>query len=317
MSGPVVSAPRLRVALFGTPEFALPTLEALHAHHDVRLVVAQPDRPVGRGLRLEAPPVARRAHAMGLALAQPERLRRDAGFQEALAGLDLDVAVTAAYGQILPKALLAVPREGFLNVHASLLPRWRGAAPVQHALIAGDATTGVSIMQTEAGLDTGPVRLVRERRVAPDEDAPALLAALAALGAEALLEALALLALGRLPSTPQDDAAATLAPRLTREDGRIRWAEPARGVADRHRGVAGWPGSWCAWGEAVVKVHALVETDGNGEPGTVLGVDAEGVVVACGDRAVRLAEVQAASKPRMHARAWANGARVTEGVRLA
>ena len=317
MSAPAVRTPRLRVALFGTPEFALPTLEALHAHHDVRLVVAQPDRPVGRGLRVEAPPVARRAHELGLALAQPEKLRRDAAFQEALADLDLDVAVTAAYGQILPKALLAVPREGFLNVHASLLPRWRGAAPVQHALIAGDAVTGVSIMQTEAGLDTGPVRLVRERKVAPDEDAPALLTALAELGAETLLEALALLALGQLPSTPQDDAAATLAPRLTREDGRIRWAEPARRVADRHRGVAGWPGSWCTWVDAVVKVHVLTEAVGGGAPGTVLGVDAQGVVVACGDGAVRLTEVQGAGKPRMGARAWANGARVTEGVRLA
>lgn len=312
-----MTAPRLRVALFGTPEFALPTLEALVAHHDVRLVVAQPDRPVGRGLRLEAPPVARRAHELGLALAQPEKLRRDAAFQEALAALELDVAVTAAYGQILPQALLDVPREGFLNVHASLLPRWRGAAPVQHALIAGDAVTGVSIMQTEAGLDTGPVRLVREHRVAPDEDAPALLAALADLGAQALLEALALLALGRLPSTPQDDAAATLAPRLTREDGRIRWAEPARRVVDRHRGVTGWPGSWCAWGDAVLKVHALTEAEGAGAPGTVLGVDAEGVVVACGEGAVRLAEVQAAGRPRMGARAWANGARVAKGVRLA
>ncbi len=317
MSAMALSTPRLRVALFGTPEFALPTLEALHAHHDVRLVVAQPDRPVGRGLRHQAPPVARRARDLGLALAQPEKLRRDAAFLEALAAHDLDVAVTAAYGQILPKALLEVPREGFLNVHASLLPRWRGAAPVQHALIAGDATTGVSIMQTEAGLDTGPVRLRRERAIAPDEDAPVLLAALADLGAQALLEALALLALGRLPSTPQDDAAATLAPRLTREDGRIRWAEPARRVVDRHRGVAGWPGSWCTWADAVLKVHVLSEVDGAGVPGTVLGVDAEGVVVACGDGAVRLTEVQAAGKPRMGARAWANGARVTEGVHLA
>lgn len=312
-----MSAARLRVALFGTPEFALPTLAALVGHHEVRMVVAQPDRPVGRGLRLEAPPVARRAVELGLPLAQPERLRRDVGFQEALAALDLDVAVTAAYGQILPEALLAVPREGFLNVHASLLPRWRGAAPVQHALIAGDAVTGVSIVQTEAGLDTGPVRLVHERAIASAEDAPALLAALAELGAQALVDALALLALGRLPSTPQDGAAATLAPRLTREDGRIRWAEPASRVVDRHRGVAGWPGSWCTFGGAVLKVHALADVDGSGEPGTVLGVGAEGVAVACGDRAVRLTAVQAAGKPRMAARAWANGARITAGVRLA
>lgn len=308
---------RLRVAFFGTPDFALPSLDVLARHHDVALVVAQPDRPVGRGLRVEAPPVARRAHELGLPLAQPERLRRDATFAEHLADLGVDVAVTAAYGQILPASLLAVPREGFLNVHASLLPRWRGAAPVQHALIAGDAVTGVSIMQTEAGLDTGPVRLVRARPIGPDEDAPALLAALAELGAQALLEALALLALGRLPSVPQDDAAATHAPRLTREDGRIRWNDPAGRVRDRHRGVAGWPGSWCLWGEAVVKVHALAPATGAGLPGAVLAADERGVVVACGDGAVRLVEVQPAGKPRMTARAWANGARVREGVRLA
>jgi methionyl-tRNA formyltransferase len=316
-----VSAARLRVALFGTPGFALPTLEALHAHHEVRLVVAQPDRRVGRGMKAASPPVARRARELGLALAQPEKLRRDAAFQAELAALDLDVAVTAAYGQILPAALLAVPREGFLNVHASLLPRWRGAAPVQHALIAGDAVTGVTIMQTEAGLDTGPIRLVRERAIEPDDDATTLLDALARSGAEAIVEALDLLALGRLPSTPQDDAAATLAPRLTRDDGRVRWDDDARRVHDRHRGVAGWPGSWCLLGEHVLKVHGLEVADaerGEGpEPGTVLGSDAGGVVVACGVGAVRLTEVQAAGKPRMPARAWANGARVTKGVRLA
>ncbi|MDF1522734.1 MAG: methionyl-tRNA formyltransferase [Trueperaceae bacterium] len=316
-----MSAARLRVALFGTPEFALPTLEALDEHHDVRLVVAQPDRRVGRGMKPASPPVARRARELGLALAQPEKLRRDADFQAALADLDLDVAVTAAYGQILPAALLAVPREGFLNVHASLLPRWRGAAPVQHALIAGDPVTGVTIMQTEAGLDTGPIRLVRERTIDPDDDATTLLAALARLGAEAILAALDLLALGRLPSTPQDDAAATLAPRLTREDGRVRWTDDALRARDRHRGVAGWPGSWCLAGEQVLKVHELAVADAapddGVEPGTVLESDAAGVVVACGVGSVRLTEVQAAGKPRMPARAWANGARVVKGVRLA
>ncbi len=321
---------RLRVALFGTPEFALPTLDALHAHHDVALVVAQPDRPVGRGRAVTAPPVAARARELGLPLAQPERLRRDPAFAERLAALDLDVAVTAAYGQILPASLLAIPREGFLNVHASLLPRWRGAAPVQQALIAGDEVTGVCIMQTEAGLDTGPVRLVRELPIGPDDDAATLLEALARLGAEALLEALARLAAGTLPSVPQDDDRATLAPRLTKDDGRIRWADPARRVRDRHRGVAGWPGSWCRIGvdeeAAVLKVHGLeLAPDSSGArapvasvaaPGTVLAVDADGLRVACGEGAVRLTEVQPPGKPRMDARAWANGARVVPGWRL-
>jgi len=322
---------RLRVALFGTPAFALPTLETLAAQHDLLLVVAQPDRPAGRGQALASPPVARRARELGLPVAQPERLRRDADFATLLADLSLDVAVTAAYGQILPAALLQVPREGFLNVHASLLPRWRGAAPVQHALIAGDSVTGVSIMQTEAGLDTGPVRLVRTLPIRPEDDALALQEALARLGADALLEALALLATGDLPSVPQDDAQATLAPRLTKDDGHIRWEASAGSVRDRHRGVAGWPGSWCTVAGTVLKVHGLMlaERDGwraaaapgaaargGAAPGEVLAVDAAGVLVACGDGAVRLTEVQAAGRPRMAARAWANGARIVPGVRL-
>ncbi len=312
----------LRVALFGTPEFALPTLEALHREHRLVLVVAQPDRPVGRGLRTESPPVARRAVELGLPLAQPARLRRDPGFAERLAELDVDVAVTAAYGQILPAALLEVPREGFLNVHASLLPRWRGAAPVQHALIAGDDETGVSIMQTEAGLDTGPVRLQRRRHVGADEDAPTLMAALAELGAQALLEALAALAAGRLPLEPQDEALVTHAPRLTKDDGRIRWDDPASRVLDRHRGVAGWPGSWCRFGDgegAVLKVHGLelVSDEDTGlAPGMVVGADPSGLRVACARGTVRLTVVQAPGRARMEARAWANGARIREGVRL-
>ncbi len=312
----------LRVALFGTPGFALPTLEALQREHRLVLVVAQPDRPVGRGLRTEAPPVARRAHELGVPLAQPARLRKDTGFAERLSELDVDVAVTAAYGQILPASLLTVPREGFLNVHASLLPRWRGAAPVQHALIAGDDETGVSIMQTEAGLDTGPVRLQRRRRIEADEDAPELLDALAHLGAQTLLEALALLSTGRLPSEPQDEALVTHAPRLTKEDGRVRWDEPAPRVLDRHRGVAGWPGSWCRFGEGegeTLKVHGLelVSDEETGlAPGTLVGADPAGLRVACSEGTVRLTVVQAPGRARTEARAWANGVRIREGVRL-
>lgn len=315
-----MNAARLRVALFGSPAFALPTLDALRARHDLALVVAQPDRPAGRGHASTSPAVAARARELGLPLAQPARLRRDPDFAERLAALDLDVAVTAAYGQILPASLLTLPRGGFLNVHASLLPRWRGAAPVQHALIHGDRVTGVSIMQTEAGLDTGPVRLARSRPIADDEDAEDLLAALALLGAELLGEALDLLARGELPSVAQDDAAATLAPRLTRDDGRVRWTDPAVRVRDRHRGVAGWPGSWClahaAPGAPALKLHDLRPAEGGGAPGVVLALDPAGVVVACGEGAVRLVEVQAPGRPRTPARAWANGARVAVGDRL-
>jgi methionyl-tRNA formyltransferase len=311
---------RLRVALFGTPSFALPTLELLFAQHQLLLLVAQPDRPSGRGQRLSPPATVLRARALGVPVAQPPRLRRATEFQAQLRELDLDVAVTAAYGQILPAPLLAIPRHGFLNVHASLLPRWRGAAPVQHALIAGDKETGVSIMQTDPGLDTGPVRLVRRLDIEGHDDAPRLLARLADLGADALDEALARLMAGQLPSDPQPDVGVTLAPRLQREDGRVRWGETAQAIHHRHRGVAGWPGSWCTLPDGgVLKIHALdlPNPPCGGLPGTICAVDPAGLTVACGEGAVRLLNVQAPNRGRVGAHAWALGARLGVGDRLA
>jgi len=316
------AGPRLRVALFGSPAFALPSLEALQREHELVLVVAQPDKPAGRGLRSQAPAAAVWATANGVELAQPDRLRGNVSFFDRLRALDLDVAVTAAYGKILPSALLAIPREGVLNVHASLLPRHRGAAPVQWALIAGDPETGVSIMQTEAGLDTGPVRHVKRTKITSDETAAALMERLSLLGAEALVEALALLQRGRLPSTPQDDAEATLAPRLSRDDGRIRWSDTRDAVIARHRGVTPWPGSWFERGAAVttdaVKVHALAASPAGSDtvaPGTVVAIDAAGVHVATGSGSVVLGVVQSPGRPRMPAHAWAHGARLQVGER--
>jgi methionyl-tRNA formyltransferase len=323
----------LRVAFFGSPAFALPSLEALLRHHDVVIVVSQPDRPSGRGLRLRAPPVAALARELGLELWQPTRLRRDEAFLSRLRELDLDVGVTAAYGRILPPAVLEAPRHGVLNVHASLLPRHRGAAPVQWALIAGDAETGVTIMQTEEGLDTGPVRLQRRTPVGPDEDAAELTDRLARLGAEALTEALDLLAEGTLPSTPQDDAQATYAPLLKPEDGHVRWGDPARAVRDRFRGVSVWPGTSFEHAGERVKVTGLgvaAATDDEldrlsggargvwraAAPGTVLTAGAEGLVVRAGEGAVRLTRVKPPGGREMGARDWAHGRGVGEGARL-
>ena len=308
----------LRVALFGSPRFAVPTLEALTEHHTLVLVVAQPDKPAGRGLRLRSPATAERARALGIPVAQPPRLKGDLAFERALAELGLDVAVTAAYGKILPGPLLAIPANGFLNVHASLLPKYRGAAPVQWAVARGERETGVSIMQTEVGLDTGPVRHVRRTAVGDDETAPELLERLALLGADALIEALALLRRGRLPSWPQDDDAASHAPMLTTEDGRIRFEDPARAVYDRFRGVAGWPGSHFEHRAERVKVSDLrptAATDG-AAPGTVLALGGEGVRVACGDGAVTLRRVKPPGRAEMAARDWANGRRIHEGDHL-
>ncbi|MFA5593725.1 MAG: methionyl-tRNA formyltransferase [Trueperaceae bacterium] len=313
----------LRVAFFGSPEFALPVLNALHNHHDVRLVVTQPDRPAGRGMAVRAPAAARRARELDIRLEQPTRLKGNEPFHALLRELDVDVAVTAAYGRILPASLLQVPRHGFLNVHASLLPKYRGAAPVQWALIEGEAETGVTIMQTDVGLDTGPVRLQRRLPIEPADDAGSLLEKLSALGAETLLEALSLLGEGTLPLAPQDDAAATLAPPLKAEDGWIRWHEPAQRVVDRHRGVAAWPGSSFEFQGQRVKVEALMlagpadaNADASVEPGTVLSSEPAGVVVAAGAGSVLLQSVKPPGKRAMNARDWANGRGVKRGVRL-
>lgn len=290
------------------------------ARHEVVMVVAQPDKPAGRGMRVTAPPVARLARESGLELWQPTRLRSDEAFLSRLAEVDADVGVTAAYGRILPPRVLSAPRHGVLNVHASLLPRYRGAAPIQWALIRGEGETGVTIMQTEEGLDTGPIRLQRRVAVEEGEDAVALSARLARLGAEALVEALDLLAEGTLPLTPQDDSLATHAPLLEPEDGHVRWHESARAVHDRFRGVSAWPGTSFRYGDERVKVTAMSPDPGldtgEAQPGTVLAAGAGGVVVATGSGAVSLASVKPPGGREMPARDWANGRGVTVGTRL-
>ena len=334
---------RLRVALFGSPAFALETLEGLAREHELVMVVSQPDKPAGRGLNVRASAVAARARELGLELWQPTRLRSDAEFLAGLADADLDVAVTAAYGRILPEAVLQAPRHGVLNVHASLLPAYRGAAPVQWAVIKGERETGVTIMQTEAGLDTGPIRLQRRVTIPATETAPALLERLATVGAEALLEALRLLAAGDLPATPQDDAAATLAPLLVPQDGHLRWSDPATDVWNRFRGVSGWPGTSFEHAGTRVKVTAMapvVESPnaeslnagspwvagspaaGSPPPGTVLELDGESITVATGagagerSGAVRLERLKPAGGREMSAGAWANGRRLKVGEQL-
>lgn len=316
-----VEAAPLRVALFGSPAFALPTLEALARTHRLLLIVAQPDKRAGRGLRLRAPAAVERARELGVPVLQPDRLKGNRVVEERLRELELDVAVTAAYGKILPGRLLEVPRHGFLNVHASLLPKYRGAAPVQWAIIRGERVTGVTIMQTEVGLDTGPIRLQRRLAIGDHATAPEMLENLARLGARALLDALELLTQGRLPARAQDDGLATFAPMLTREDGRVRWQDAAQAVYDRHRGVSGWPGSHFLFEQQRVKVPVMRPAPPLPEvplaaAGTVLSVDGEGVRVACGSGSVLMERLQPAGKRAMAARDWANGRDIRRGARL-
>ena len=311
----------MRVALFGSPTFALPVLDALLARHEVVLAVAQPDKPAGRGNKVTPPPVAARARELDVRLEQPPRLRRNEDFFELVRSLKLDVAITAAYGKILPQTLLDIPKHGFLNVHASLLPKYRGAAPIQWALINGETETGVSIMQTEAGLDTGPVRLVKKLEIDPDDTALELFGKLSVLGADALTDALGKLACGELPSCPQNGAEATVAPLLSKDDGRIRWDEPAAQVYNRYRGVYAWPGSFTAHSGKMLKIAQLspvkppVKASGS-EFGEIVALSPAGVTVKCAEGAVLLQTVQPAGKPKMPAYSWANGYGAKVGARL-
>lgn len=307
----------MRVAFFGSPEFALPSLEAIHEGHEVVLVVSQPDKPAGRGMRKSSPAVARRARDLDLELEQPASLKRNEEFLARFAALKPDVAVTVAYGKILPGRLLDVPAGGFLNVHASLLPGYRGAAPIQWALINGETTTGVSIMRTDEGLDTGPVCLSEETPIGPDEVAPQLFERLASLGARAIDHALERLSRGELECRPQDESQATLAPLLRKEDGSLDWTQPARALFDRYRGVYAWPGARFSHRGTEVKVKEMRLAEGNGAPGQLLRVGEEALTVAAGSGAVDLITVQPAGKGPMNARDWANGYGLGQGDQLA
>ncbi len=308
-----------RLAFFGTPEFALPTLQALVAAGRAPLLaVTQPDRPAGRGQRLQAPPVARWAREQGLEVWQPARVREPA-VVERLRGLDLDLAVVAAFGQIFPPPLLALPRLGCINVHASLLPRHRGAAPVQAALLAGDEETGVSIMEMDAGLDTGPVLLEARTRIAGHETAGELLPRLAHLGAALLLEAVAGLEAGTLEARPQPAEGVTLAPRLQREQGHVDWSAPAAAISRQLRAFTPWPGLQAELASAPVKLLAARPLgEGSGEPaGTLLGLRDGLLAVACGERTVLgIERLQRPGRRALAAPELLRGERLADGARF-
>lgn len=291
----------------GTSEFAVPTLRALgDAGYPVVGVVTQPDRPAGRGLELRASPVKEEALRRGWTVLQPQRLR-DPGVTASLAALAPDLIVVASYGQILPKEVLDLPSLACLNVHASLLPRYRGAAPIHRAILEGETETGVSIMHMSPGLDEGDVVLARSTPIGPDEDAGSLHDRLALLGASALLEAVALLREGRASRTPQDPAKATYAPSLKREHCRLDWTRPARRLHDQVRGLHPWPVAETTCAGQPLKVLESRISGGRGDPGTVLTVSGNGVEVAAGEGSLILVRVQPPGRKRMSARDYAIG----------
>lgn len=307
-----LDSPRVRVAFFGSPDFALPSLEALAvSRHDLALVVSQPARPVGRHAVATDPPVAARARSIGVPVYQPETLRGEEALSR-LSGASADLFVVVAYGRILGRRTLAIPRLGAVNVHGSLLPRWRGASPVQAALLAGDAETGVSIMKMDEGMDTGPVYAVERTRVAPDEAAGALSARLAALGAGLLLSCLDGIEARSLAARPQEAEGATLCPKIRREDGRVDWSLPAGALVRRDRAFDPWPGLFAFRAGARVKLSGLAAREGAGAPGTVLEAG-ERLVVACGTGAVAVSTLQAEGRRALEAPAFVRGERVAVG----
>ena len=304
----------LRLVFMGAADFAVPALDALaDAGHDIAAVYTQPPRPAGRGRKERPTPVHLRARELGLEILTPVSLR-GAAEQARFVALRSDVAVVVAYGLLLPPAILAAPRLGCLNIHPSLLPRWRGAAPVARAILAGDTETGVSIVKMDEGLDTGPV-LAQTRVAMPDRAmTDAFEAELARLGAAMLVETLQAYDAGTIEPMPQDEAGATYAHKFAKQDGAIDWSRSADEIDRQVRALSPWPGAWFTLGEDTVRVLACELAEGKGAPGTLL---VDGFVVACGTGAVELARVQRAGKAAMSGDAFLRGARLEAGDRLA
>ena len=313
--GGTTPAGALRIAFAGTPDFALPALDALaKSGHRLVGVWTQPDRPAGRGQALKPSPVKRRALELSLPVHQPASFKGGVA-QRVLADVKPDLMVVVAYGLILPDAVLAIPPQGCLNIHASLLPRWRGAAPIQRAILAGDAETGVCIMRMEAGLDTGPVLLERRTTIGEGDSAKSLHDRLARLGAEALREALD--GLAELAPHKQDETIATYAAKLSKEEARLDWTRPAAELARAVRAFNPWPVAHCLHEHMPLRIWRAAALEGSAgvAPGTVVAAGAEGVDVATGAGLLRMLELQPAGGRNMTASEFARG-RTLKGVRL-
>jgi methionyl-tRNA formyltransferase len=307
----------MRILFIGTGDIGVPSLRALQEspEHEVLAVVTQPDKPAGRNQQMKTSPIKDVSANASLPILQPDRIKAPQAIAQ-LQALHPDVIVVMAYGQILPRAVLDIPRIACLNLHASLLPRWRGAAPIQAAIAAGDAKTGITVMYMNEGLDTGDVLLRHEIDIGALETGGSLHDRLAQISPPALLEALTLLGKGAAPRTPQDDAAATHAPKLNRKSGRIDWSEPAGTIERKIRAYNPWPGAstnLAIGGEKprTLKIFGAKVVDGKETPGTILQSDEDGLVVATGDGALSLQEVQIEGKRRMAAAEFVRGNRGT------
>lgn len=298
----------------GTPDFAVPALRALAAAgHDIVAAYCQPPKPAGRGQQIQKSPMQNAAEGMGIAVHTPKTLR-DVEEQKKFAALNLDIAVVAAYGLILPLPVLAAPKFGCVNIHASFLPRWRGAAPIQRAILAGDNETGITIMQMAEGLDTGDMLLQKKIPITPATTAGSLHDELMQMGSGLIVQAVNDLAAGKLKPMPQPETGVTYAAKLTREDGRIDWAKPATEIGRQIRGLQPWPGCFFMLGNEPIKILAgEVVIDKTGAPGTLLDAD---FTVACGQQALRLKTVQRSGKGAVDGASFLRGQRLPVGHKL-
>lgn len=302
----------MRIIFAGTPEFAAINLQALldacGHHHQVVAVYTQPDRPAGRGRKLTPSPVKMLALQQGIPVLQPQTLKDEAAQQE-LRDLQPDLMIVVAYGLLLPQAVLDIPRLGCINVHASLLPRWRGAAPIQRALLTGDAETGVTLMQMAAGLDTGPMLLKTHCPITPDDTSASLHDKLAHQGGEALAQLLPLMEQGQLQAEPQNTQLATYAAKLTKDEARINWQRPATEIERAIRGYNPWPVAWFTESEDVIRAWDAtpLNIDHNAQPGTLLDLEKDGLILACGEGCLKLTRLQLPGSRQMDAADLLNG----------
>ena len=307
----------LKLVFCGTPAFAVPSLRALLAdsYFQVAAVVTQPDRPRGRGKKTASSPVKDAALDAGVPVYQPEKIKSESSL-DYFKRLAPDVVVIIAYGQIIPAALIAIPRLGWINLHGSLLPKYRGAAPINWAIINGEKVTGLTTMQIDAGLDTGPMLLKYQTGIGPDETAPDLYAQLAEAGAPLIAETLKKLDQGEITATPQDNSQATLAPPLKKEDGRIDWFLPAPKIYNRIRGLQPWPGAFTTFRGATCRIWGkpLKPVAAGGTPGIILPTQEDGLLVICGGSTVlHVEQVQIEGRNRISDREFMNGARIAPG----
>jgi methionyl-tRNA formyltransferase len=313
----------MKLVFCGTPSFAVPTLKAvLRAGHEVALAVAQPDRPAGRGMKIVVPPVKETATAVGIPVVQPEKIKNNVEFRSQFEQIRPDAILVVAYGRIIPKWMLDLPRFGNLNLHGSLLPKYRGAAPIQWAVANGEPTTGVTTMRLDEGLDTGDILIQREMAIAPDQTAGDLLPLLAEMGAALMVETLEGLGSGSIILQKQDDLLATHAPILTREDGRMDYARPAMTIYNRWRGFQPWPGAWTLLGGKKLTAHRLMPLEpsalsgGPADPGAIRTEEGR-LYVRCGERTwLELVEIQLEGKKRMPAADFLRGHPLKTGDRL-